>query len=54
MALLISTLRSDREIPRLGRAQIVLLHATGARTPVQLNYSSYLVVKGSELGNNNK
>ena len=45
MALSIST--SERSP---GQVQIVLLHAAGARTPVQLNYSSYLVVKGSELG----
>ena len=49
MALLISTLRSGREIPRSGQAQIVLPHAVEARTPIQLNYNNYLVVKGSEL-----
>ena len=49
MALSISTLRLSSEIPRSGRAQIVLPHAAGARILVQFNYSSYLVVKGSEL-----
>ena len=54
MALSISTLRSGKEIHRSGRAQIVLLHAAGAKTLVQLNYSSYLVEKGSELGSINE
>ena len=50
MAQSISTLRWGIEIRMSDRAQIVLPHAVGARTLVQLNYSSYLVVKGSELG----